>query len=122
MTLRIRLMVIIGLSCTILWGVTSVWLFLGVRTEFRDTLDERLAASARMVGGLVSQLPAKAGTPSTEARSVFEATTKEGHTSKVRYLHGELMTRTQNSPAKLSETTTRNSTRTIQGERWRSYT
>jgi len=122
MTLRIRLMVIIGLSCTILWGVTSVWLFLGVRTEFRDTLDERLAASARMVGGLVSQLPAKAGTPSTEASSVFEATTKEGLACEVRFLHGDLMARTQNSPAELGDAATGFSTRTIQGERWRSYT
>jgi len=122
MSLRVRLMLIIGLSCTILWSVTSIWMFLGVRTEFRDTLDERLAASARMVAGLVSQLPAKSGASSPAPRNLFESISKDGLACEVRLQRGELVARTQNSPNELGDVTAGYSTRTIEGERWRSYT
>lgn len=122
MTLRVRLMLIIGLSCSILWSVTSIWMFLGVRTQFRDTLDERLAASAHMVAGLVSQLPGKAGALSFESHKLFEPAAKDGLACEVRLRRGDLVARTQNSPEELGDAAAGYSTRTIQGERWRSYT
>lgn len=122
MTLRVRLMLIIGLSCSILWSVTSIWMFLGVRTQFRDTLDERLAASAHMVAGLVAQLPGKAGTLSFEPRNLLEPVAKDGLACEVRLRRGDLVARTQNSPEELGDAAAGYSTRTIQGERWRSYT
>ena len=59
MTLRLRLVAIIGLSLTLLWSVVAVWMFMDVREQLRSALDERLAASARMVAGLVARLPAE---------------------------------------------------------------
>ncbi len=121
MTLRLRLMAIIGLSFTILWGATSVWMFLDVRTKFRDALDERLAASARMVASLVSQMP---DLPDTESapQSVLDVAAKDGVACEVRLLHGGLVARTHNSPSGLSMGQGGYSTRTIRGEQWRSYT
>lgn len=59
MTLRLRLVAIIGLSLSLLWSVVAVWMFMDVREQLRSALDERLAASARMVAGLVARLPAE---------------------------------------------------------------
>lgn len=57
MTLRSRLLLMIGLSLAVLWAAASVWMLIDLRNEFRSALDERLAASARMVANLVAQLP-----------------------------------------------------------------
>jgi signal transduction histidine kinase len=115
-------MVIIGLSFTILWGAASVWMFLDVRTKFRDALDERLAASARMVAGLVSQIPNSPGTPSSAPQSVLDVVAKDGVACEVQLLHGGLVARTHNSPTGLSQVKIGYSTRTMRGEQWRSYT
>lgn len=120
MTLRLRLMVIIGLSFTILWCAASVWMFLDVRSNFRAALDERLAASARMVAALVAQLPDTPGP--TAPQSVLDLVAKDGVACEVRLMHGGLVARTQNSPAELGMVTNGYSTRMMRGELWRSYT
>ncbi|MEC4718372.1 MULTISPECIES: ATP-binding protein [Noviherbaspirillum] len=122
MTLRLRLMVIIGVSFTLLWSVTSVWMFLDVRAEFRDALDERLAASARMVAGLVSQLPEVQGAPSSVPQAMLDVATRDGVACEVRMQRGGLIARTHNSPQGLGMVTSGYSTRTIDGLEWRSYT
>ncbi|WP_292932586.1 ATP-binding protein [Noviherbaspirillum sp.] len=122
MTLRFRLMAIIGLSFTILWAATSIWMFLDVRTNFRDAMDERLAASARMVAGLVSQVPNTPATPSSMPQSILDVVAKDGVACEVRLLHGGLVARTHNSPGGLNQAEIGYSTRTLHGEQWRSYT
>lgn len=122
MTLRLRLMVIIGVSFTLLWGMTSVWMFVDVRAEFRDALDERLAASARMVAGLVSQLPEVEGNPSSVPQTMLDVVTRDGVACEVRLERGGLIARTHNSPHGLGMVTSGYSTRTIEGTQWRSYT
>lgn len=122
MTLRLRLMVIIGLSFSILWGVTSIWMFFDVKTRFRDALDERLAASARMVAGLVTQLPDPKGKSSVAPDNMLDVVAKDGVACEVRLVHGDLVARTHNSPEQLGTTRSGYSTRTLRGEQWRSYT
>lgn len=122
MTLRLRLMVIIGLSFSVLWGVTSVWMFFDVRTKFRDALDERLAASARMVAGLVTQLPNPKDKSDVVPHNMLDVVAKDGVACEVRLLHGGLVARTHNSPEQLGMITSGYSTRTLRGEQWRSYT
>lgn len=57
MTLRLRLLLTIGASFALFWTLSSLWMLVDLRAEFRDTLDERLAASARMVAALVVDSP-----------------------------------------------------------------
>ena len=58
MTLRVRLLLMIGISMILLWGGVAVWMLHDVDTEMHRTLDQRLAMSAHMVAGLMSQNPA----------------------------------------------------------------
>lgn len=122
MTLRLRLMLIIGSSFTLLWVATSFWMFHDLRNEFRDALDERLAASARMVAGLVAQMPETAESPNSIPRNVVDIAAKDGIACEIRLQGGSLLARTHGSPSGLSLVTTGFSTRTINGQQWRSYT
>lgn len=122
MTLRLRLMVIIGLSFSILWSGMSLWMFLDVRTKFRGALDERLAASARMVAGLMSQMPEQDGKAAQASRNVLDVVAKDGVACEVRMLRGGVITRTQDSPDGLGIVTIGYRTRTIEGQEWRSFT
>ncbi|WP_404375153.1 ATP-binding protein [Vreelandella aquamarina] len=57
MSLRARLLLTLGLTLALLWGVAAAWLLNDLEETFVATLDQRLAQSARMVAGLVLQLP-----------------------------------------------------------------
>ncbi|MGM0831905.1 two-component sensor histidine kinase [Halomonas qaidamensis] len=57
MSLRARLLLTLGVSLALLWGVAAAWLLSDLEKKFVETLDQRLAQSARMVAGLVLQLP-----------------------------------------------------------------
>lgn len=122
MTLRLRLLAIIGLSFTLLWSAASVWMLLDLRTEFRDALDERLAASARMVAGLVAQLPPTPGATSSSPHSILDVVARDGVACEIRLLQGGLIARTHDSPKGLGLVSSGFSTRTISGQQWRSYT
>lgn len=122
MTLRLRLMLILGFSFTILWSAASVWTFLDVRDEFRDALDERLAASARMVAGLVSQLTDSSSVAQAQ-QAELGAVVTDGVACEVRFLRGgEVLMRTDDSPTGLGLVKPGFATRNIQGQDWRSYT
>ncbi|MDQ9172366.1 ATP-binding protein [Oxalobacteraceae bacterium R-40] len=122
MTLRLRLMLIIGVSFSILWGATSVWMLLDVRTEFRNALDERLAASARMVHNLLAQMPAAPAEASATPPVPLEYVTKDGVACEIRLSRGGILARTQGSPQGLGLVKSGYNTRTIDGQQWRSYT
>src|SRR5690606_20162301 len=57
MSLRLRLLLVIGISLTVLWSAVATWMLMDARHSLREALDSRLAASARMVAGLVAQFP-----------------------------------------------------------------
>ena len=58
MTLRLRLLLMIGLSMLVLWSGVALWMLHDLDKEMNRTLDQRLAMSAQMVAGLMSQNPA----------------------------------------------------------------
>lgn len=122
MTLRIRLLAIIGMSFAALWVAASLWMLRDLRTEFRDTLDERLAASARMVANLIGQMPDPPRAASDVAAAAVDVSMRDGVACEIRMLHGDLIARTQNSPQGLGSTGSGFGVRTIQGAQWRSYT
>lgn len=122
MSLRLRLLLIIGVSFTVFWTIASVWMLIHLRSEFRSALDERLAASARMVAGLVTQLPPASAAPMSPAQTVHKIGAADGVACEIRLLNGGLLARTGNSPDLLGLGTAGYRTRQIDGVRWRSYT
>ena len=102
MTLRLRLVAIIGLSLTLLWSVGALWMFMDVRQQLRSALDERLAASARMVAGLVARLPAERLQLSGPAALPLDVIARDGLACEVSLVRSEVaiqpIARTATSP------------------------
>ena len=125
MSLRLRLLLMIGVSLSLLWGGVAVWMLRDLDGEMRRTLDQRLAMSARMVAGLVSQNPAvwdaRNGTAGVSTLTV--PATAKGLACQVSSLRGEVFARTPGATsAALATATPGFAERDIDGERWRSYT
>ena len=57
MSLRARLLLTLGLTLALLWASAAAWLVRDLEDKLVETLDQRLAQSARMVAGLMLQLP-----------------------------------------------------------------
>ncbi len=123
MTLRLRLVAIIGLSLTLLWSVVAMWMFMDVRQQLRSALDERLAASARMVAGLVARLPPERLQVSGPA-SPLDVIARDGLACEVSLVRGEVaiqpIARTATSPG-LEGAALGYSTRVFGGKPWRTY-
>lgn len=125
MSLRLRLLLMIGVSLCLLWGGVAVWMLRDLENEMRVTLDQRLAMSARMVAGLVSQNPAGWDTRSGSAgdATLTVPATAKGLACQVSSLRGEVVARTPGAiSAAIATTTPGFAERDIDGERWRSYT
>jgi two-component system sensor histidine kinase QseC len=124
MTLRLRLVAIIGLSLAVLWSVVALWMFMDVRDELRTALDERLAASARMVAGLVSRLPPEHLQVGAPPASPLDVVARDGLACEVSLVRGEVtiqaIARTAASPG-LADATLGYSTRMFGGKLWRTY-
>lgn len=125
MSLRLRLLLMIGVSLSLLWGGVAMWMLHDLEGEMRRTLDQRLAMSARMVAGLVSQNPAAWDT-STRGAGLTPLTvpaTAKGLACQVSSLRGEVLARTPGTaPAAIATATPGFAEREIDGERWRTYT
>jgi two-component system, OmpR family, sensor histidine kinase QseC len=121
MTLRLRLLLTIGASLIVFWTVSSVWMLVDLRAEFRDTLDERLAASARMVAALVEDSPLLAAQAQARQNIPYLAH-NDGVACEIRLARGVVVGRTLNSPRQLGAAGPGYRTRTIDGTVWRSFT
>ncbi|MDP1537369.1 MAG: ATP-binding protein [Burkholderiales bacterium] len=126
MTLRLRLLLMIGVSMILLWGGVALWMLHGLDKEMHRTLDQRLAMSAQMVAGLMSQNPAawdgRTGKAGPSMLSMPAAA--RGLACQVS-LRGEVIARTPGAVPEAMATTTAAlgfSDREIEGEHWRSYT
>ena len=121
MSLRLRLLLIIGVPFIVLWVAASTWMLVDLRSEFRSALDERLAASAHMVASLLAQSPPPEPAMSP-VRTVTSVGALNGVACEIRLLRGVIVARTANSPEQLGIAAPGYRTRTIDGERWRSFT
>jgi signal transduction histidine kinase len=122
--LRSRLLAIIGISLTSVWSLVAVWTLVDVRNELRTVLDERLAASARMVGGLITQIPAFENSDDRTRSSVLDVVAPDGLVCEVSLLSDQAvpqtMARTKGSPS-LAQAPEGFSTRMFGDQAWRSY-
>jgi signal transduction histidine kinase len=123
MTLRLRLLLMIGVSTLLLWCAVSVWMLHGVERQMNSTLDRRLAMSANMVAGLMSQNPAAwASRPGQIASTMPVPGPATGIMCQVS-LRGEVVARTPGaSPEAVAAAPLGYAERIVRGLRWRTYT
>lgn len=125
MSLRLRLVGIIGLSLVLLWSLVALWMFTGVQRELRLALDDRLAASAHMVAGLVARLPPQQlQSDDVAAAPALDVVARDGVACEVSMMHGEVaihtLARTSASP-RLDQAAPGYATRIVNGHAWRIF-
>lgn len=123
MSLRLRLLLIIGISLSVLWAAVAGWMFVDARQSLRDALDNRLAASARMVAGLVAQFPEPQDIAAT-GNKPLDVVARDGVACEVSLMRGEVMVqtvaRTAGSP-NLARADPGFGTHEYGNKRWRTY-
>lgn len=121
MSLRSRLLVMLSLSLIVLWLIVAMLMYLHLDKKVSETLDQRLAASANMVAGLIAQQPESLSQPPSEP--LLLSPLSEGVACQIRSATGEILMQTAGPRgASLSEATPGFSSRTVSGEEWRVYT
>lgn len=121
MTLKRRLVIGLGLALAVIWASTAALLFLDLRSGISDTLDERLAASARMVAGLVARQPGLLEGPRRDTELVQPDS--EGVACQIQAASGEVLVRTEGADSQAMSASDPGFGNTeINGERWRLYT
>ncbi|WP_348946485.1 ATP-binding protein [Chitinibacter sp. FCG-7] len=120
MSLRLRLLIILSLSLTLLWGGASTWMMLELRKELNQTLDKHLVSSAKLVAGIATEF-ARNTSPSAST-NILNVLTQEGLACEVSLLRGKVIARTATSPPEIAQPKTGYHTQIIDGQAWRSYT
>ena len=92
MSLRARLLLTLGLTLALLWASAAAWLVRDLEDKLVETLDQRLAQSARMVAGLMLQLPPEVWQDAD--RRSLSIPSIEGLACQVHSPRGEVMART----------------------------
>jgi signal transduction histidine kinase len=122
MSLRLRLSLILGSAFVLIWALAAAWMLCDLRAQMMDSLDQRLAASARMVAGLLDQLPMPAGNGGS-ALSTEQLGIPNGLACQVSSLRGEVLARSHSTPGQpLAADETGFHDQVIAGEQWRSFT
>lgn len=127
MTLQGRLLCSLGLAFVLLWLVAAGILYINLDRRLSDTLDQRLAASGRMVAGLIARNPALANSQKngadTRADPLLVWPDDKGTACQIRSRSGQVLLRTGGERgARLATTEPGFSERDIAGHRWRLYT
>lgn len=120
MSLRLRLSLTLGGAFILIWILAAAWMLLDLRMQMMDSLDQRLAASARMVAGLMDQMemPEQQGGVNAERLAVSSPMACE-----VSSLRGEVLARSHNTPqSPLTADESGYRDQVINGESWRSFT
>ncbi|SHE78548.1 Signal transduction histidine kinase [Modicisalibacter ilicicola DSM 19980] len=121
MSLRNRLLLTLGLTLTLLWGLAAAWLMRDLHEELQSTLDQRLAQSARMAAGLVGTLPENAWKRAERPRLSIPAIA--GLACQVRSPGGKVIARTHGDlDDVLAPQASGHSYRQVDGEYWRVFT
>lgn len=127
-SLRSRLLLMIGLSLAGLWLLLAPWLLYGVRAQVEKSLDDRLAASARMVASLAARQqlltnPSGNGVAGVAASTVANPRFPETLACRISTLRGDVVALSQGAPDQVLESAAAGySTREVDGQRWRVYT
>lgn len=124
MSLRLRLSLILGSAFLLLWTLSATWLLFDLRNQTMLALDQRLASSARMVAGLVAQLPSELLEGLHEqSLSAEQLGIPNGLRCQVSSLRGTVLARSHAMPGDPLDPTQKGyRLQTIDGRAWRSFT
>ena len=91
MSLRLRLSLILGTAFILIWALAATWMLCDLRQQMMFSLDQRLVASARMVAGLIDQLPQPLTSKGEGTRlSTDQFSIPDGMACQVSSLRGEI--------------------------------
>ena len=123
MSLRLRLSLTIGSAFVLIWALAAAWMLSDLRQQMMFSLDQRLVASARMVGGLLEQLPQVPVKGEGTHFSAEQLTIPGGMACQVSSLRGEVLARSHNNPDQpLQSGSTGFRDQMIDGAAWRTFT
>lgn len=124
MSLRLRLSLILGGAFILIWALAAAWMFRDLRNQMMFSLDQRLVASARMVAGLVDQLPVPLSTQGNGTHfSADQLSIPDGMACQVSSLRGEILARSHSSAEQtLDDQRSGFHDQVIDGAHWRSFT
>lgn len=122
MSLRLRLTLTLGSAFVLLWALAATWMLFDVRNQLMQSLDQRLAASARMVAGLLVQLPQPQLGEGTRL-SAEQLGIENGLACQISSLRGEILARSHAAPdSALDAQRTGFHDQIIGDTAWRSFT
>jgi two-component system sensor histidine kinase QseC len=124
MSLRLRAVLLAGVSLLVLWGAATAWMMRDVQSHLDQALDERLAMSARMVSGLLDRTSLRSGPVQMDMAPAFGdgGNLNQGIACEIRSLAGEVLAQTSsNPPSVFDDLPIGFSTRVVQGHPWRMY-
>ena len=123
MSLRLRLTLILGSTFIFLWSFAAAWMLYDLRAEMMRSLDQRLAASAQMVAGLLVQLPQLSQPGTVDPITAQRLGIHDGLTCQVSSLRGEVIARSNPELAEpLDAQQIGFRDQQVDGVSWRSYT
>ncbi|MES2869940.1 MAG: ATP-binding protein [Pseudomonadota bacterium] len=123
MSLRLRLSLTIGAAFVLIWALAAAWMLSDLRQQMMFSLDQRLVASARMVGGLLEQLPELPVKGEATHYSAEQLTIPGGMACQVSSLRGEILARSHNNPDQpMQSESTGFHDQVIDGVAWRTFT
>ncbi|OAI94236.1 ATP-binding protein [Pseudomonas putida] len=124
MSLRLRLSLILGTAFVLIWALAAAWMLRDLRQQMMFSLDQRLVASARMVAGLIDQLPQPLTSKGEGTHlSADQLSVPDGMACQVTSLRGEILARShQNAEQHLDDGRGGFHDQMIDGARWRSFT
>lgn len=122
MSLRLRAVLIAGISLLVLWAAAAGWMVRSVGSNLDRTLDGRLAMSARMVSGLLERAALAPNAAASDFGEAVRVSGKEGIACEIRSLRGEILARTTTGPhSEFESLPTGFSTGDVEGQPWRIY-
>lgn len=123
MSLRLRLTLKLGVAFVLIWALAAAWMLSDLRNQMMFSLDQRLVASARMVSGLLEQLPPLSSQGEGTHLSAEQLNVPGGMACQVSSLRGEILARSHGSQDQVLESQqTGFRDQVIDGKRWRSFT
>ncbi|MHA7600509.1 ATP-binding protein [Alicycliphilus sp. T452] len=126
-SLRLRLVLCLGLASCLLWGGVALWRSYSLERELNAMFDERLVASAKMVAGIVHQFqPTPESTAGTAQQAGLQTViARDGVACEVSLVRSEVgilpIARTGGAPENATHGATGFGYATKGGKAWRTY-
>ncbi|MBA1200961.1 two-component sensor histidine kinase [Pseudomonas capeferrum] len=123
MSLRVRLSLILGSAFVIIWALAAAWMLRDLRQQMMFSLDQRLVASARMVAGLIEQLPQPLTAKGEGAHfAADQLSVPDGMACQVSSLRGEILASNHTHDGALDDQHSGFRDQTIDEDLWRTFT